>query len=228
MEKLQKARRIAWAVLLASVVATFLVQGRWASLLWIPFLGSIAALVAIRTRRRDLQVAPARKERGILFVTIAALAWAGVDALIFGQGVIGVLVCAVGLLYLLPRALVAYGEPALFRLRLAKAGVTIAAGALAVASIAYALSVADDRAAIVISAVESFKAKQGRYPDRLDELAPAFLPVVPSAKPYGMLGEFRYLSSPPPEGRHTLVYVVVPPFLRKLYHFEEQRWSALD
>ena len=40
-------------------------------------------------------------------------------------------------------------------------------------------------------------------------------------------------SSPPGRyvdlgGDHTLMYTVVPPYGRKLYHFEKQRWNALD
>ena len=56
---------------------------------------------------------------------------------------------------------------------------------------------------------------------------PVFLPKVPPAKPFGMLREFQYRRSAT-DGQHTLTYTVVAPFGRRLYHFEEQRWSALD
>lgn len=230
METLQKARWGAWTVFAASLIGVFALPAGWPRVfaIW-AWLASMVGLIVIRWRIRKLAGPPPKTERGVVFVSVAALIWAGLDAFLFGQGVIAFVVFAVGLLYLVPRALLALrGDRALFKLRLAKAGVTMAAGAAAIAAIGYANRVAEDRALAVISAVETFKAKRGRYPDRLNELVPAFLPAVPSAKPYGMLGQFQYWSSQPPDVHHTLMYTALPPFGRRLYNFEEHRWSALD
>jgi hypothetical protein len=62
-------------------------------------------------------------------------------------------------------------------------------------------------------------------PDRLEQLVPEFLPAVPRAKYTFAWGEFTYSTS---AKDHTLMYVVIPPFGRLFYHFEEARWTQLD
>ncbi len=81
------------------------------------------------------------------------------------------------------------------------------------------------RAARVIGAVERYQGQQGRFPERLDKLVPAFLPSVPRAKYTLMLGEFVYLASPE---RHTLMWVVTPAVDRRTYNFETKQWEYLD
>lgn len=229
MEKLKIARWIAWAVFVATLVGFLgaLPQGTPRVVSLFAWLGSIVAIIVIRLRLRKLAGPPPKTERGVAFVAIVAAIWAGLDAFFVGQGAIALIMIAVSVLYLLPRAIMARTDRALFRLRLAKAGITLGAAAAAIAAIGYAISQTEGRARVVISAVETYKAKRGRYPERLEELVPTFLPAVPRAKPYGMLSDFRYWSAPP-EGNHTLMYVVYPPYARQLYHFEEHRWSALD
>ena len=81
-------------------------------------------------------------------------------------------------------------------------------------------------AAQVIEACRAYQARHGKLPDRLQELVPEFLPAVPPAKYTLSYGEFTYLTSG--DQSHTLMYVALPPFGRRLYHFEETRWSQLD
>ena len=85
---------------------------------------------------------------------------------------------------------------------------------------------AENHAAQVIEACRAYQARHGKLPDRLQELVPEFLPAVPPAKYTLSYGEFTYLTSG--DQTHTLMYVALPPFGRRLYHFEEARWSQLD
>ena len=80
------------------------------------------------------------------------------------------------------------------------------------------------RATRVIEACRLYEAKHGKLPDRLADLVPEQLESVPRAKYTLVFGEFTYWAS----GTHTLLYVALPPSGRRLYHFEEDRWSTMD
>ncbi len=88
--------------------------------------------------------------------------------------------------------------------------------------------IAATRAQALISACKAYRAQRGEFPDRLEDLVPGFIPAVPRAN-YTLWGAFRYWNgSQTKEPDHVLTYVVFPPFGRRLYHFEEDRWSSLD
>jgi hypothetical protein len=113
----------------------------------------------------------------------------------------------------------------LFRLRLSKAAIVTITGLAALGTIVYGNAVAHGRAETLIVAVEQFHQKHGRYPERLEETIPAFIAEIPRAK-YVLTGEtFRYVSR---DSKHWLMYVEVPPFGRKIYTFEDHKWSSLD
>ncbi len=222
---LNKARAIAWAVFIGTIATAFLAPELWdavAAMLWV---GSVIALLAIRTREKVRSGVAQKPDRGVRFVAITAVILALVDALLFTQGVLALALCLAGFLYYLPRAIGAYPDRALFRLRAIKAGATVGAGSAAIATIVILNAIAEDRAKDVIAAIEAYKASSGSYPARLEQLVPAYLPEVPQAKPAGMMRAFDYHAT---DADHTLMYTVVPPFGRKLYNFERRRWSALD
>ena len=222
---LKMAKAIAWTVFIGSIATGFVAPDLWdavAAMLWV---GSVIALLAIRTREKLASGVARKPDRGARFVAITAVSLALVDALFFAQGVLALALCLAGFLYYLPRAIGAYPDRALFRLRAIKAGATVAAGFAAIATIVILNAIAEDRAKEVIAAVEAYKASSGGYPAKLDELVPAYLAEVPQAKPAGMMRAFDYYAT---DADHTLMYTVVPPFGRKLYHFEKRRWSALD
>jgi len=212
-------------VFIGSIATAFLAREIWDAMAAMLWLGSVIALLAMRTREKVNSGVAQKPDRGVRFVAITALILALVDALFVGQGVLALALCLAGFLYYLPRAIGAYPDRALFRLRAIKAGATVGAGLAAIATIVILNAIAEDRAKEVIAAVEAYKASSGTYPANLEELVPAYLPDVPNAKPVGMLREFKYYRA---NGEHTLSYTVVPPFGRKLYNFERRRWSALD
>jgi len=222
---LKTARAIAWTVFVGSIATSFFAPEIWdvvASMLWV---GSVIALLAIRTREKVNSGVTQKPDRGVWIVAITAVILALVDALFFAQGVLALALCLAGFIYYLPRAIGAYPDRRLFRVRAIKAGTTVVAGSAAIASIVIMNAIAEDRAKEVIAAIEAYKATSGGYPARLEQLVPAYLSEVPQAKPAGMMRAFDYHAG---EADHTLMYTVVPPYGRKLYHFERQRWSALD
>lgn len=222
---LKQARALAWTVFIGSIATSFLAPEIWdavAAMLWV---ASVIALLAIRAREKVNSGVMQKADRGVRVVAITAVVLALIDALFFAQGVLALALCLAGFLYYLPRAIGAYPDRRLFRVRAIKAGATVAAGSAAIATIVILNAIAEDRAKEVIVAIEAYKATSGAYPAKLEQLVPAYLPAVPQAKPAGMMRAFDYYAS---DADHTLMYTVVPPFGRRLYHFERQRWSALD
>lgn len=77
----------------------------------------------------------------------------------------------------------------------------------------------------VVNACQQFHADTGKYPHKLDDLVPEYLPSVPRAKYCLMWGEFMYFDL---QETHMLVWCIVPPHYRAIYHFEKGSWGHLD
>jgi len=149
------------------------------------------------------------------------LGYSGQGLFALGVAVLGVASLAVGALWSVFR-----GAPALARSRALRAGLYLFLGAATIATVRLHAATAESRAARVIEACRAFERAHGALPDRLEELVPDFLSAVPRAKYTLAWGEFTYSASE--TRRHTLMYVALPPFGRRIYHFEEARWSRLD
>jgi hypothetical protein len=142
-----------------------------------------------------------------------------------GQGLLSLLVsvCGVGLLTTGALWSAARGAAPLARSRALRAGMYLVLGVAAYGTARFHVATAESHAARVIEACRAFEARRGMLPDRLEELVPDFLPAVPRAKYTLAWGEFTYSTSA--EKRHTLMYVTLPPFGHRIYHFEEAQWS---
>lgn len=147
-----------------------------------------------------------------------------------GQGLLSMFVASVGLVLLTVGALWAAARGAapriLARSRAMRAGMYLVLGAATIGATRFHAATAQNHAAQVIEACRAYQVRHGMLPDRLQQLVPEFLPAVPRAKYTLSYGEFTYWTSE--QKSHTLMYVALPPFGRKLYHFEEARWSGLD
>ena len=164
----------------------------------------------------------ARTARALAVLFLADLGFAG-------QGLLSLFVAGVGLSLLTSAALWAAirgGATPLVRSRAMRAGMYLLLGIATVATTQFHMATAQNHAAQVIQACRAYQARHGMLPDRLEELVPEFLPRVPRAKYTLQWGEFTYLTSG--KESHTLMYVALPPFGRRLYHFEAARWSQLD
>ena len=146
-----------------------------------------------------------------------------------GQGLISLLVAVLGVGLLTMKALwaaVRGGSSELIHSRTMRAGMYLLLGVATVATMRFHAATARNHAEQVIKACHAYQARHGQLPDRLAELVPEFLPAVPRAKYTLQWGHFTYWTSD--KNRHTLMYVALPPFGRRLYHFEQARWSQLD
>ena len=145
-----------------------------------------------------------------------------------GQGLISLLVAVTGFTFLTVRALWSWfrGAGGLARNRALRAGMYLCLGAATFATMRFHATTAETHAARVIDACRAFESGRGRLPDRLEELVPEFLPAVPRAKYTLAWGAFTYSTSG--SMHHTLMYVALPPFGRRIYTFEAARWSQLD
>lgn len=92
---------------------------------------------------------------------------------------------------------------------------------------AFQRGVAETNAEEVVAACESYRADNGRFPRRLDQLVPRYLSSVPVAKYCLGPGRFVYSSSDN-TGITKLFWYVAPPRLRKVYDFETRSWSHLE
>lgn len=177
------------------------------------------------------QRGPLRRSLFVLLVLFT------VDGLMMGQGFITFLVALLAVVAQLVlsawRALKRDAPRSLAHL--GAAGVYVMTVAVVVGYLAVNNRLAVRRAGEVIAACRAYEATHGQLPNALRELVPAFLPAVPRAKYTAMFGDFTYFASRADDSgptsatpSHTLMYVQLPPFGRRLYHFENNSWSTLD
>ena len=148
-----------------------------------------------------------------------------IDAFIFNQGVLALLVGLWLLFVSLPRTFLAGKFRAVRRERIRNLAVYFVAVVLVFVFNAANNSLARARAEVLISAVKSFHAKNQRYPKSLEELVPDFIDGVPLAKYTLGLNKFWYGTS---ADSTFLFYVEVPPFGRPTYSFTRNEWGYLD
>lgn len=144
------------------------------------------------------------------------------DGLVAGQGLLSALtlgaVGAVGL----PRLYLARDDEDLFVLRAKRILLFALAAAAALLCVRANTRLAARRAEEVIAACESYRAANERYPERLSDLVPRFLPAIPKAKRTLLHGDFFYRAG----GEHVLGWTTMPPFGRRYFVLEEKRWGA--
>ncbi len=150
-----------------------------------------------------------------------------VDLGFMGQGLVSLLIAALGVLLLPLGTLVSIIRQQRPRAanRATRAAIYLVLGAATLGTLRFHARVAATNAARLIAACQAYQAKHGQYPKQLEDLVPGHLPSVPRAKYVMAFGQFSYWATPE---SHTLLYVALPPSGRRLYHFEEARWSRLD
>ncbi len=145
-----------------------------------------------------------------------------------GQGLISLAVAFVGALVVVLRAAWALlrGRYTVAKSRPAHAALFCLLGVATVGALRFHKYTAESNAARIIAACRAYEAKHGTLPDTLQALVPAYLPRVPRAKYVLAWGDFSYWGEP--GGAHTLSYIDLPPFGRRLYDFSTKRWIVMD
>ncbi|MCX7168106.1 MAG: hypothetical protein NTV11_17775 [Rhodocyclales bacterium] len=153
---------------------------------------------------------------------------AGLSLLLIFLDALGVYAFLIGaflIMVYLPRSLLAEKYAACRKERLIRFVVYLAAVGTVLSLIPINRQIAEERAERIIAAVENYKAANGRYPDRLDQLVPQFIAVIPAkARATFTDSGFRYFAGE----SHTLMYVAMPPFGRRTYNFETKSWGFMD
>lgn len=162
--------------------------------------------------------------------TVAALTLLFLADLGFaGQGLFSMVVGAVGCCVMTSRAIWAaakIGRGPVLTSYAIRAGLYLALAGAAISASQFHQATAENHAARVIDACRAYQARYGTLPDRLALLVPDFLPSIPRAKYTLEYGDFTYSAA---AGQtHTLMYVTLPPHGRRVYHFEDARWSRSD
>jgi hypothetical protein len=146
----------------------------------------------------------------------------GLDAVVSGSLVFSMLICPIWFLVAILKALVQRKD---LRASLARIAIPLVTLAIVVGNAVLQSRIARDNAERIIEACTRYKAANGAYPNNLDQLVPAYLPAVPSAKYALMFNRFSYWED---RGNHSLMWVVIPPFARSYYGFEGGRWTFRD
>lgn len=157
---------------------------------------------------------------GIRMSIGVALAVLVLDAVLNGTYTLSVIFCPIWFLYSLMKS--ASSRPG-WRLALLRIAIPALTLGLVLTNNALQSKIAETNAAKIISACEEFHAATGAYPKNLAELVPKYMRSVPRAKYCLTFSEFLYSDRTP-----MLFWYSVPPFGRKIYYFEERRWSCLD
>ena len=142
------------------------------------------------------------------------------------QGLVAMLLAVFLILLYLPRTLFSAKYQKCRRERLIRLMIYLMSIFMVIALHYYNASLANKRAEQIIYAVEAFEVSNGKYPEILTDLVPTFIAEIPAKAKLTLLDRgFRYMKS---SDSHSLMYVVMPPFGRRIYHFESRQWSYLD
>jgi hypothetical protein len=167
---------------------------------------------------------PAAKAPSLPRALVLAALLVLVDAFWFNQGIFSLLI-GLGLIFIaLPRAFLPKFR-ATRRARLRNIGIYLIAVVIVLGVIRVNNRIAARRADDVVAAVKAFHAQNGRYPDSLDALVPAFLTAVPRAKYTLQFDKFMYIKT---ESSALLYYVAIPPFGRPTFDFARDSWGYID
>jgi len=148
-----------------------------------------------------------------------------IDALFLNQGVIAMITLIVVFIFWLPLAIILIFKKQPSRIPLIKSFIY---GFMAVSVLgANTLNnkLAQNRAEALIVAIEQYHQDNAKYPDKLENLVPQYIPKVPIAKYVLSFNKFWYSNH---NEYPDLYYVDLPPFGRPTYNFNHKKWIYID
>jgi hypothetical protein len=151
--------------------------------------------------------------------------WLAAGVLLFDVGLEGfytfsLLICPVWLLISIVKNMI--WRPG-WRIAVLRISMPILTLAIAMANAEVQWKLSDANAERVIKACDEFHNASGRYPQKLEELVPDYLPSVPRAK-YCLAGKFWYFNT----GDNCTLMWSRYGFYRRIYDFDSKTWSNLD
>ncbi|MDD2774418.1 MAG: hypothetical protein PHU06_00535 [Gallionella sp.] len=148
-----------------------------------------------------------------------------VDALVLSMGAMAFIMALVILFWFLPEVVLLKYRKQSPKVPLTK--IAIYSAMILAVMIANAANnmLAKHRAENLVIVIEKYHQSTGHYPENLEDLVPAYIPEVPTAKFAVFPTEFRYSNS---KDTTLLFYVATPPFGRVTYNFNRQSWGYID
>lgn len=147
-----------------------------------------------------------------------------VDAFVLNIGALGLIV-----LFMVPwmfaKALKVKGDRPLFKRHMTITGFYLASALAVLFSIYINNSIATERAERIISALKSYHAERGEYPEDIYDLIPDYINKIPKAKYSFMNSRFTYSVE---DGKHVLSFMVLPPHGRSYYALEDGKWGFMN
>jgi hypothetical protein len=156
------------------------------------------------------------------------------DELFWGVPFLSIVMLTLGNLVLVIRVALAWKEPELRRRRAWSMAVYSFCALAAITITKQTQAVVRGRAERIVAACEQYRAKAGRYPEKLEQLVPDYLPEIPSAQRslltdprfrYAITGPNMWIKNP---NTHVLEYTSVPPLGKTFYVFETREWRFRD
>lgn len=154
----------------------------------------------------------------ILTGSLAAIIIVLVDVVFFSEPQLAMPKCLLLTTCFFMLALVKFKDKAKFNTSLVIACIFLAAGIFAYSFTAINDMTAKSAAAEVIKAADNYKAKNGAYPQKLEELSPEFISAIPRAKHTVLWNNFYLIDG-------KLVYINTPPFNLRQYDLAERKWT---
>ena len=150
-----------------------------------------------------------------------------IDAIWLGQGGVALLALAAVVIFFIPATLLAWYRKNTFvrNLRAAKTMLYLAMVAAVFVTIRIDLSHARANGETIIAALKSYHAKNGNYPDKLEQLVPTYLPAIPNARFCLTMNTFHYHAA---KDSHNLSYIVMQPVGFTYYNLEKGQWAVKD
>jgi len=145
-----------------------------------------------------------------------------VDGYVVNQGVIAGIVVLYQLIVGIPRIIRAM-TPDTRRVRLVSFALYIGAALIVFSANYFNNKIAHDRAEVLITSVKAYVSAEHKYPEKLQDLVPKYIPAVPDAKFSMMFNKFYFSGK-----YHFLLYVSFPPFTRPTYLFDKEKWQIVD
>ena len=147
------------------------------------------------------------------------------DAFVMNQGAISIILILIIVFWWLPKsALIKYKKKSP-KIPLTKAGVYGLMAIMVLSANFLNNKIAKNRANDLILVVEQYHKSMGKYPEKLTDLVPRYIPRIPSAKYTLGFNEFWYISL---NDSVSLFYVDLPPFGRPTYSFNRKAWGYID
>lgn len=174
----------------------------------------------------DMAVADARKNVSLRRAAKLCAACLAFDSAFAGAPWIGFIASVIlVLLHLIKAAVAAFSDRVAALSRVKCAALFVATAALIMGAFVLQSKIAYRNAERIIAAAEAYRLEQWRYPGKLDDLVPMYLPDIPACAYRLLPCGYGYWER---GGKHHLGWVENPPYGRPGYEFETKTWLYLD